>query len=165
MCFGSWETSNRLQRVGTDKPARRVSGNYRQWQPKLLCLGLSWLRPTVTQIENKIIGEKLTFFCHHLASVFKNSFQAKSSLVTCDLFDLCEQTDVWQRLLDDSVPTTLWLQLPVSLYPRASVWHQNPAMMSWTSFACTNWLPLPVTRRLRASFLSMRSTQSPRSNY
>lgn len=84
--------------------------------------------------------------------VFLNSSQAKSFPVTCDLFDLREHADVWQCLLDDSVPTILWPQLSVSLYPGASWWHRNPAMMSWTAFASTNWAPLHVTRGWRASF-------------
>lgn len=60
--------------------------------------------------------------------------------------------DVWQRLLDDGVPTTLWLQLSVSLYPGASGWHQNPAMMSWPAFPWANWALLHVTSGWQAFF-------------
>lgn len=46
---------------GTDKPLRGVPESYRGGQPELICSGLARLRPTVTNVENKNISQKLLF--------------------------------------------------------------------------------------------------------
>lgn len=58
-------------REGTDKAALTVSDRSRGQELKLLCLGLAWLRPTVSKLEKNLTAELLDATCTRRHGMFE----------------------------------------------------------------------------------------------